>query len=216
MKKLLTLVLFIGACHLGVSAQPGQCQMHQKGGGKHQHQGRKGAMLSKLNLTNDQKDKIKSIHQDSRKQLDALKENRQQSLQQYDDARGRIHKETKDKINQVFTAEQKNTLTGLRKEKDDQRQAHMQRKLDNMKSRLSLTDAQYNQLKGMQEKNMQAIKAIRENEQMGPDAKHAAIKKIKETAMEDRKKIFTPEQQKKMEEFKKGHPFKKRQPDAAK
>ena len=207
MKKLLTFLFFLGTYTWTASAQPGQCSMHQKGFGKNKsHQNQKAEMANRLNLTQEQQEKIRAIHEDGRRQMQALRENKQQSLQQYDEARARIKKDNKSKIQAILTKEQQASMAKMRSEKEENRKAHQLKKLDGLKAKLSLTDNQYEQLKGLQDKNHTAIKKIHDNDNIGPDAKRSAIQKIRESAIEERKKILTAEQWKKMEDMKGGNP----------
>lgn len=207
MKKLLTFLFFLGTYTWAASAQPGQCPMHQKEFGKHKsHQSQKAEVANRLNLTQEQQEKIRTIHEDGRRQMQALRDNKQQSLQQYDEARARIKKDNKSKIQAILTKEQQASMTKMRSEKEEKRKAHQLKRLDGLKAKLSLTDNQYEQLKGLQDKNHTAIKNIHDNDNIGPDAKRSAIQKIRESAMEERKKILTVEQWKKMEDMKGGNP----------
>jgi Spy/CpxP family protein refolding chaperone len=72
-----------------------------------------------------------------------------------------------------------------------------------MKSNLSLTDDQLKKITALQEKTKSDIDKIKKDDKLNDQEKKIEIKKIMESAKENRLKIFTPEQTKKIEEMKK-------------
>lgn len=203
MKKITGLLLALSLTLSAAFAQQGQCMKQDRAQSHHGH--RKGGLSADLNLTATQQEQIRTIRQDTRKKMADLRENRQMTLQQFDDNRAKLRREEKARIQSVLTAEQKTTLDRKKSEREQERTARMSKKLDAMKAKLDLNDTQYNEMKRLREKNMAAIKKIREDDSMGPDAKKSAIRKIKESAGEEKKKILSPEQYKKMEDMKGGY-----------
>ena len=74
-----------------------------------------------------------------------------------------------------------------------------------MKTKIGLTDAQVSQMKQLREANQVKMKALRENQSLSRVQRQEQMMAMKETMKEQRKKIFTPDQLKKMEEMKKDH-----------
>lgn len=203
MKKIITAFIFLTAISLGAIAQEPGAMKHKgmhKGHGRGMH-AKKDALQS-LNLSESQQKQIRDIRQESRKEAMLLKENRSMTLEQYDQRRAALKKQEKSRVESVLTQDQKNRLSAMKTEREQKMKERQGRHFEKMKTQLSLTDDQAQKMTALREKNRQTIKQIRENDQLGPDGKQLAIRKIKEEALAERKKILTEEQIRKMEEMK--------------
>src|SRR5258708_38178968 len=130
MKKIFLPLLMIALAAGALQAQkPGKMKM------KHQQ----GMMAQKLNLTEDQKAKFKSINEDFRKQMQDLKKKDDITVKEWKTRKENLMKDHIEKMQSVLTADQK---TEIRKMKDD-RQSKMkernEKRFDRMKQKLSLT-----------------------------------------------------------------------------
>ena len=77
----------------------------------------------------------------------------------------------------------------------------MARHLDMMEAKLNLTEAQVRQLKSQRENTKARMKAIKENEKLSRTERKDQMMAIKKEAKESRKKIFSTEQLKQVEEL---------------
>lgn len=206
MKKIITVFTLLTAISLGAIAQEPGAMKHKgmhKGHGRGMHA--KKDALQALNLSESQQKQIRDIRQQSRKEAMLLKENRSMTLEQYDQRRAALKKQEKSQVESVLTQDQKNRLSAMKTEREQKMKERQARHFEKMKTHLSLTDDQAQKMTALREKNRQTIKQIRENDQIGPDSKQLAIRKIKEEAMTERKKILTEEQIRKMDEMKHQH-----------
>lgn len=116
----------------------------RRGGGPGMHRGRRGRhgmhfrrILEELNLTDNQKTQIRAIFESAREQGQELRG--QGRSPETREAMHTLHEETKRLVNDVLTPAQRTQAQRLRRE---HMQAHLQRRVDRMATRLSLTDAQ--------------------------------------------------------------------------
>lgn len=72
-------------------------------------------MAEKLKFTEDQKAQLKTIHQESKKQLDELKKNDQITVKEYRERKKAIHDQHKTKMQSLLTADQKKQMEEMKK-----------------------------------------------------------------------------------------------------
>lgn len=206
MKKIITVFTLMTTISLGAIAQEPGAMRHKgmhKGQGSGMHA--KKEALQTLNLSESQQKQIRDIRKQTRKEAMLLKENRGMTLEQYDQRRAALKRQEKSRVESVLTQEQKNRLATMKTEREQKMKERQGRHFEQMKANLSLTDDQAQKMTALREKNRQSIKQIRENDQLGPDSKQLAIRKIKDEAASERKKILTEEQIRKMDELKQQH-----------
>jgi len=80
---------------------------------------------------------------------------------------------------------------------------HYAARMDKMKGKLNLSDKQVAALKSQRETMMAKLKAIKEDDKMDRVTKKDKLVALKTQMKEDRKKIFTADQLKQMEDLKK-------------
>ena len=158
-----------------------------------------------LNLTDAQKAQMKANHEEFQKQMDLLKQNQTMSVKDYNDRKEALLKDQKAKMEALLTPEQKQTLEKQKEKAEADRKEHQEKQLDNMKTKLALSDAQVKQLKDLREDMERKVKAIREDASLNQESRKQKIMELKKTAEDGRNKIFTPEQLKKMEEMRMQH-----------
>jgi hypothetical protein len=168
----------------------------------HQHQ-QKTHLAKQLSFSAEQKAQAKLYKENTRKQLQKLNKNENITVKEFRDRKAAILKEQKTKMQGLLTAEQKAKLTELkvqRKEKAVQAQAlHLQK----MKTKLNLSDDQVAQMKAQHDKVRAQMGAIKNNDKLSRVERKEKMTALKAEAREQRKKIFTEEQLKKMGELKK-------------
>jgi len=206
MKSLVITLLAVSALIFSASAQekremkpshkPGMMQKHH------------GIMMAKeLNFTDAQKQQAKKDHEEFKQKMQELNKNESITVKEMRDRKEALMKEQKTKMNALLTPEQKTKMAQLKADQKVKREAHFAKHLDKMKTELALSDVQVAQLRSQREAMQAQLKAIKENESLSREQRKEQLVSLKEQAKEQHKKIFTPEQQKKMEEMKKkpGH-----------
>jgi Spy/CpxP family protein refolding chaperone len=197
MKKVLIPLIALLALTVNVNAQ-------DKVGKKRHHQKHQKAMVARqLNLSEDQKKQAKAINEDSRKKMQELNKNESITVKEQRDRKAAILKERKTKMDGLLTAEQKTKMTQLKAERKVKKEEQYAKRLDKMKTNLSLTDEQVAKLKAQRASNQAKAEKIKNNETLSREQKKEQLIALKTEAKEGRKKTFTPEQLKKIEEMKK-------------
>lgn len=152
-----------------------------------------------LNLTDDQKAKIKSKTTDAKARALSVRNDKNLTPDQQKSKLMEIRKSTRQQIMQVLTPEQRQKLTSL-KSRDGGRQRG-----DRMKkafAALNMTDSQKAQIKSIREDAKAQFKAVREDKSLTKDQIKAKAKSIRDASMEKMKTVLTPEQIKKIEDMK--------------
>ncbi len=200
MKKILITLLTITTLSGAALAQEkGFMKGHQHH--KHQH----GMMAKQLNFSDDQKKQAKAFHEDFRKKMEELNKNENITVKEMRDRKAALLKEQKTKMDGLLTPEQKNKLVQLKAQQKVKAEERYAKHLEKMKTDLALSDAQVAQMKTQREDIHSKMKTIRENESLSRVQKQEQMMVLKTEAKEQRKKIFTADQLKKMEEMKKKH-----------
>ncbi len=107
---------------------------------------------------------------------------------------------------EAFRKQQKDVLTPAQQQQmEKNKQEKMAAKQQMMKKKLSLTDAQSNQLKALHEKNKAQAKAIKENNSYSQEVKKEMLKELRENNKKSHMSILTAEQQQNMKEMKHGN-----------
>ncbi|MBL7702729.1 MAG: hypothetical protein JNM14_10785 [Ferruginibacter sp.] len=198
MKKLLIPLIAIFAFTATASAQN---KMGKKG---HHHRKHGHTMMAKqLNFSEDQKKQAKAINEDFRKKMKDLNKQENITVKEQRDRKAAMLKERKAKMDGLLTADQKAKLVQLKAERKAKHEEHYAKRLDKMKNNLSLTDDQVTKLKAQRAATMAKAQKIKSNESLSREQKKEQMMALKAEAKEQHKKIFTPEQLKKREEFKK-------------
>jgi Spy/CpxP family protein refolding chaperone len=206
MKKILATVLAAALIGGVVNAQeiPDRKPdgVHRMAGKGHRHQG---FDMQKLNLTEDQKTKVKALNDDFKKQMQDLKKQDNITVKESRTRMESLRKEHRAKTENILTAEQKAQLKTMKTDRKAEVGERGKDRLEKMKAELSLTDQQVAKLKASHEAMGVKTKAIRENASLTDDAKKDQMKEVFKKQKEDMKSILTEEQLKKMEENRKNH-----------
>jgi Spy/CpxP family protein refolding chaperone len=203
MKKLFNTLLLVTVLAAGAQAQEKQAIKGQRSETARKHlRHQKMDAMKQLNLSQAQKDQLKAIREDSRKQVDALKANRQLTLQQYDEKRSAIVREQKAKADAVLTSEQKNKLEQIKAEKEQKREASFNKRMDGMQAKLGLSAQQTQQLKSIHDNHDARAKAIHNDPKMTIDQKKDAMRNLQQSTKAEREKVLTDEQRQKMQAMK--------------
>ena len=200
----LVIVLFIGAAQA-------QDTTKQRG----PHHGKPGDVMKELNLTEDQKAKIKSIRDAQMAEMKSLKADGKSEADK--DARKAIHEKYKAQMDAVLTAEQK---AQLNKQKDAWKEKGKAGKADGfgkgpkgdrkdqMKEfgkELNLSADQQARIKSINEDFRTKMQTLRSNSTLSQDEKREQFKKLAESHKTNLKAVLTQEQIAKMEAARKKH-----------
>jgi len=178
-------------------------QMRHMRGMKIRHHRQKTMMA--LNLTPAQKSQAKLYRENYKKKLMELNKNENITVKEMRDRKYGLHKGLKANMKGLLTAEQKAKLQQLRNEEKIKTDAHFAIKLERMKTKIGLTDAQVAQMKAQREATFAKLKDIRGNDNLSRTERKEKLMSLRTETKEQRAKIFTEEQLKKMKELKEHH-----------
>jgi len=207
MKKLLIIIALLSVA-LGSNAQD-QCKMKNNNQHQHQSQGKGHGkkqkmqeMMKSLNLTSEQKAKLKEAGNDSRKKIKALELQQNLTLKEYNDKKTAIRKEMQAKREAILTKEQKDKIASMKSDREKKKDEMYDKKMGKMKEKLGLTDDQARQMNALRQKTKDDINSIKNNNKLNDQEKRTQIKELMRKAKENRMNILTKEQLIKMMENK--------------
>lgn len=166
---------------------------------KAQHQIDKKELTQKLNLTEEQQQKMKAIQQDFGAKIKDLKSNDNITRGDFKKQMKTLQEQRKLQAATVLTNEQQQKLKDLKKEQHKEKSAARFKKLSND---LQLSTAQQATLKAKQKEIQGQIKAIKENETLAADDKKAQLKSLHKQQKDFLKSVLTKEQTEKFESMK--------------
>ena len=180
----------------------------QDGGGQHEgfagregHHGHWGK--PHIQLTADQKQQAKAIRESYEKQMAALYANDNLKLGDFKKKSAELRKDQKAKFVALLTPEQKGKIEAFKKKREENMQVMAAARLERMKIELELKDDQVASIKTAQASLHQQMKALHEDMTLLPEQKREKMKELMEKQKETVKAILTPDQQSKMESFRK-------------
>ena len=205
MKKIM-LSVFVAAIVITTSQAQ---EIKDNESGKHQMMKKhhRGEEFKNLNLTEDQKAKLKSLQEENRKQMTELKKNDNITVKEWRSKMEAQRKEHRAKIQGLLTDEQKAQLEKSKQKRknrfdESSKEGHDKYRMEKMKTDLGLSDEQSAKLKSNRDAMVEKIKAIQEDKSLNDETKKEQVKELKKKQKEDMKSILTEEQLKKLEELK--------------
>ena len=204
MKRILT-----GALALVLITGVAQGQS-KKDTGRHHHNGHH-MMMKQLNLTADQQAQLKTIHENERKEMEALK-TKSLTAEQFKTQRKDLHNKYKAQMQSVLTPEQKNQVEKFKAERKDHRGKKgewekggkgITKRGGDFQKELNLTQAQKDQLSKMRTDTKGQMESIRNDQSLTQDQKKEKIHYLKKDKQEKFKSVLTKEQLDKLETAKK-------------
>lgn len=171
---------------------------------------RGGDELKSLNLSDDQKAKLKSLQEENRKQMAELRKNENITVKEWKEKMQAQRKDYRTKTHNLLTPDQKAKLEKSREERKAKMQERSTERATRMKTELGLTDEQAANLKSSREAMAGKMKSLREDKALGEDAKKEKMKQLRMQQQEEMKSILTGEQLKKMQEQRKHRPARKK------
>lgn len=144
-----------------------------------------------LNLTEDQKAKLKTIYQPQMEKLRELWKDQSLSREQKMEKFKALRAESEPKLKEILTAEQL--------EKWQQRQTQARERVENAKKEWNITDEQKAKLKSTIQPQMEKFRELRQDKNLTPQEKMEKFKAMREELAPQIKKVLTPEQYEKWE-----------------
>ncbi len=151
-----------------------------------------------INLSDEQKAKIKELNADYHKQFSELRKNNNMTVGDYRAKTEALKKEQHEKIQSLLTPEQKTQMAAQRKNGQQKMKEAQAKRFDKMKSQLGLTDEQSKKLKESRAGFQDKLKNIREDKTLSESQKREQVKAISKQQHEQMKSVLTPEQLQKM------------------
>ena len=207
MKRILT-----GALVFMLFAGSAQAQSKQDTARHHHKDGRE-MMAKQLNLTADQQAKLKTIHENERKEMEALK-TKSLTADQFKTQRKDLHKKYQDQVQAVLTPAQKAQMETFRAERKQNggKKGQWQKGGNDMTKRggefqkeLNLTQTQKDQLSKMRAEVKSQVQSIRNDQSLTQDQKKEKMHSLKKEEQQKFKSVLTKEQVDKLEAMKKEH-----------
>ena len=156
--------------------------------------------VNRLNLSEEQKAKFKSLNEDFRTQMEELKKKDDITVKEWRSRMENLRKDHRDKISSLLTDDQKNQLKKSREARQLRQSDRRKEGFDRMRTRLNLTDDQAAKLKQSHSDMAQKIQSIRENQSLTDDQKKEQVKELKKKNQENLKTILSEDQLKRLHE----------------
>jgi len=209
MKKILT-----GALAFMLFAVSAQAQTRDT---VHRHKGGHEMMAKELNLTEQQKASLKSIHEAERNEMKNLKTG-SLSAEQQKAKRQELHKKYSEQAQAVFTPEQKEQMKtmkaqwkaegkngkGKRGDKPEDQKGGF-KKGNDFSAQLNLTADQKQKMESLRNESKTQMTAIRNDKSLSEDEKKAKMQELRKTQQQKMNSILTAEQIEKMKSLRKDH-----------
>ena len=176
-------------------------KMHNKHGQYIHRHHRNFSAMQKLNLSDEQKQQVKAMNEDYRNKVKDLEKNANITLKDYRSQKADLEKERKEKFQDILTTDQKNQLAQAKKDRSEKMKAMSQKRMDKMKTDLSLTDDQVAKIQDQRKSMMEQAKAIRQNTSLSDEQKKEQFMSLRKTSHDNMNKILTSDQLKKRDEL---------------
>lgn len=170
--------------------------------GRNEHPRRGGhkAMPEKMQLTDEQKQQMKSINADFKSKIVEL-EKSNLTAEELTARKKALMQERKQKTSALLTSEQKDKLKQFKKEHHSGKMGSAQ-KMEKMQEKLGLSNDQVEKIKAQRETYNAKQDAIKSNQNLSAEQKNEQLKVLREERKNSFKSLLTSEQIKKMEELK--------------
>ncbi|MBC7827078.1 MAG: hypothetical protein H7122_04985 [Chitinophagaceae bacterium] len=199
MKKITVGIVLMTFLAFGASAQEKQDGHH----GRHKVKNHREHVTKNLNLSDDQKQQLKTIKESHRKQMAELNKNENINVKEMRDRKAALAKEQKSAFEGILTSEQKAKIQDQRNKSKENRKQMQAKRMEKMKKDLGLTEAQSSKLNTMNETYKTKFESLKKNESLDRTAKKEQFKALHQQHKEELKNMLTQEQVQKLDEMKK-------------
>ncbi len=159
-------------------------------------------MGDKVNLTEAQRQQMKSINMDFKNRLQELKKSDNMTVKEFNAKKEVFMQERKQKIQALLTPEQKNQMKQFKKEHSDKGEIESGKRMEKMQTNLGLSNDQVEKMKAQKEIYKSRTEAIKNNQSTGNERKKEQLKALREERKNSFKSFLTPEQLQKLEAMK--------------
>jgi hypothetical protein len=194
MKKIIVCTFVLAVAIQGIKAQT-MPERNRETINRHHKDG-----VNRLNLSEEQKAKFKSLNEDFRTQMDELKKKDDITVKDWRSRMDNLRKDHRDKITSLLTTDQKDQLKKSREARQLRQSDRKKEGFDRMKARLNLTDDQAAKLKQSHSDMAEKIQSIRENQSLTDDQKKDQVQELRKKSQENLKTILSEDQLKRLHE----------------
>lgn len=152
-----------------------------------------------LNLTADQKAKLKTIREAHRKQWQELKKQDNITVKEWKTRRQELAQKQHTEMSAILTAEQQQQLATMHGDRSKGMQGKGFRQHGQPMAQLNLTDAQQTKMKAANQSFKTKRAALRSNTTLAQAQKKEQMQALAQQHRQEVKAILTPEQQQKLE-----------------
>lgn len=204
MKKIIVSLAIIVMATAAVNAQQKDSSFHSRHqhSFKHQHHG---MMAKQLNLSDQQKEQMKTLNDDFHKKLTEFKKNESMTVKDYKAGIRALRTEHRTQFESILTPQQKDQVAKMKADRIGMAKTNAAARVEKMKTRLGLTDAQANQLKDLRTGMAVKIRAIHADTSLNHEQKHEQVKSLVKGQKEQLKTILTPDQLKQLQDMRGQH-----------
>ncbi|MEP6617493.1 MAG: hypothetical protein ABJA57_12975 [Ginsengibacter sp.] len=212
MKKILLGLIAIASITLSANAQVQREQtdkidhsMGDHGKGGRGHGGHMdGRMYKDLNLSDAQKQQMKSINGDFKSKMDDLNKHDNLSVKDFRAQRESLENAKKAQFESILTADQKNKLATLKNERGDKGNMTGRggEQMEKMQSQLGLSNDQVARMKAERESFKTKAELIKNNSSLSNDQKKTQFLQLRKEREQNFKTFLNADQMKKFEEMK--------------
>ena len=217
MKKYLTALSVFTITAVAVNAQSADSSMsnagvkqyawkmhHKDGHAMFMHKDHR-MMMTNLNLSVDQKQQVKSLNEEYGNKIKDLEKKESITLKDYRSQKAALQKERKEKFENILTSDQKEKIAKAKELGKEKRKMVAEKRMEKMKSDLSLTDDQITKMQEQRKSMMDQAMAIQQNSSLSDEQKKEQFKDLRKANHDNMSKILTAEQLKKREELRSQH-----------
>ncbi len=213
MKKIIAGLFAVAAFTFSAAAQdPTDQKKHGREQGFHKmHDG----PMEKLNLTDAQKQQMKSINEDFRNRMQALHQNDNILVKDMKAQQKSLMDERNSKISSILTAEQRTQFEQFKKQhegmdrmrgqRDGKFEGRDGRNMGSLKESLGLSDDQVSKIKAGNESFREKAKSIQQNQSLSADQKRSQFESLQKEREASLKSYLTADQISKLEQMKSKH-----------
>lgn len=189
MKKLFALAIVAIALTSSVNAQKERVNKERK-----MHASAAKKNIAALNLTTTQKEEFKKINANFKTKVAAIKADDALTQGEAKKQLAALKDQRNKSINGLLTDEQKQMREQSMEKNKAERQKRSEERLNKMKTKLSLTDAQVAKIKEQQQISKSKIQAIKANTTLTQEQKKEQVKAIMQSQKTEMQTLLTPEQ----------------------
>jgi hypothetical protein len=167
-------------------------------------------MAEKIKLSDEQKQKAKTLNEDYRKKTDELRKKDDILVKDWRNQMMELNKKHKEDMSALLSREQKEQIEKYKVERKKMAEIDANARMEKMKLRLDLSNDQMEKIKKQNSEMHEKMKAIHENKSQDMMKKREEMKVLIQKNKENMRSILNEEQFKKMQEMRKSMPRKRR------